>query len=167
MSHIVYIALGSNLGNSIQKIDKAIAEISIHPDINSLQLSPLYKSKPHGPEDQPDFTNGVLLVKTTLQPTNLLAYLQKVENKMGRVRSEVWGPRVIDLDIILFDDWQIDSMTLKIPHPMAHQREFVLYPLYDLNTDLILPNHGKVAELITQVDKNNLKVVRDGATYHH
>lgn len=163
----VYIALGSNLGNPVQKIDQAVLEIGAHKKISIVKLSRLYKSKPHGSQGQPDFVNAVLLVETSLTPELLLVELQKIENRLGRVRSEVWGPRLIDLDIIVYDDIVMNTPTLTIPHAHMSIREFVLYPLYDLDKQLVLPIHGKLSELVEKVNKNNLKVIRDGTTYHH
>lgn len=124
-----YIGLGSNLGDSIATLKSACQAIAQPDSIHLLALSPFYRSKPVGPQDQPDFINAVLRIGTTLSAEHLLNHLQDIENRHGRERTLHWGPRTLDLDILLYADSQLHSQRLIIPHPELHRRNFVLYPL--------------------------------------
>lgn len=160
---VVYIGIGSNLGEKIKNCDKAIGYLQIQPDIKNVVKSRWYKAKAiiypgqieQGPpkrrptpfdkgstlgEKVPDYINGVARVETNLAPQVLLSRLQEIESKLGRVRTgEKWEPRTIDLDILFYGDEIIDLPDLKIPHPELHKRLFVLNPLCDIAPDLIHP----------------------------
>ena len=129
---IVYIALGSNLNNPRDQLKKAIKLIRAIPDCVITAESSVYQTKPVGPQNQPDFMNQVIAVETELSAHELLHALQAIENKMGRVRTVHWGPRVIDCDIILFGDDVINTAELTVPHPEYQKRDFVLRPLYEI-----------------------------------
>ena len=136
--HSVYLGLGSNLNHPVEQLKTALKFLADQPAITLVQTSPFYQSKPHGPQDQPDFVNAVCHIKTTLTPTALLATTQAIEQQQGRVKTRHWGERTIDIDILLFDDLQLESDALTIPHPAMRQRAFVLVPLYDIAPQLAL-----------------------------
>ena len=129
----VYIGLGSNLGNPGQQILTAIAELKDLPKSHFVKASNLYQTKPVGPQNQPDFTNAVIAIDTKLTAQSLLFELKKIENVHGRVCSgERFGPRTLDLDLLLYGDEKIDTKDLVVPHPRMYQREFVLKPLAEI-----------------------------------
>lgn len=127
-----YIGLGSNLDNPIDHVMSASREISAVDAIEQIAISPLYRSSPVGPQDQPDYVNAVMHIKTCLQPMDLLRACQNIENNHGRERLVRWGARTLDLDILLYDDRTIDLPGLSVPHPELANRAFVLYPLADI-----------------------------------
>jgi len=129
---ISYIALGSNLNNPKKQLKIALRYISEIPTTKITAESSVHKTKPLGPQDQPDFMNQVIAVETALNAHALLYALQAIENLMGRVRTVHWGPRIIDCDILRFGDEIIDTDDLIIPHPEMHHRDFVLIPLAEI-----------------------------------
>lgn len=138
---IAYIGLGSNLSEPIKQVKNAIEEIKKIAQSHVVNVSSLYLSKPMGPQDQDDYINAVLALKTTLSPLELLNALQSIENKAGRVRKENrWGARILDLDVILFGNEIINTERLTVPHYGMKQREFVLLPLAEIAADLIIPS---------------------------
>lgn len=155
-AHTAYIGLGSNLGDSTQEILRARDAIAALPSTQYIELSPLYRSIPVGPPGQPDYINAAAKVVTRLCPTDLLKALQAIEDRQLRVRQERWGPRTIDLDILLFDDLVVASTQLTIPHPHMTERNFVLIPLQQLAPDLILPNGESLAKLVEKVGTDGL-----------
>lgn len=132
-----YVALGSNLGNSVAYMHKAIEAIESHPLTSYLKTSNLYQSKPHGPQDQPDYINAAVSFNTSLEAEELLNFLQKIENDNARVRQGVprWGARTLDLDLLFYGEQIINTRRLTVPHPRICERVFVLYPLRDLLKD--------------------------------
>ncbi len=137
---VAYIGLGSNLSEPIKQVQAAIDEIKKIAQSQVINVSSLYLSKPMGPQNQDDYINAVLALETKLTPIELLDTLQDIENKAGRVRKENrWGARILDLDIILFGNQIITTDRLVIPHYGMKEREFVLLPLAEITTDLILP----------------------------
>ncbi len=144
------ISLGANLGDKIQTITGAIEALRKLPKTRLLKSSGLYRSAPVGPP-QPHYINAVALLRTQLEPFDLLAKLQSIEKSFGRKRDGPrWGARTLDLDIITFSSLCLNDPNLIVPHPEAHCRHFVLAPLADISPDLIIPNYGKVAELLAQ-----------------
>lgn len=129
---ICYIGLGSNLNNPPQQIAHALQAIDALPESQRLQTSSLYHTKPVGPQDQPDFVNAVTKISTELTPRALLQQLQAIERQQGRRPSYRWGPRVIDLDILLYGEQTIHEPDLIIPHPRMWERAFVMDPLSEL-----------------------------------
>lgn len=131
---ICYVALGSNMGDSKAYIDQAIQDLITHEHLHEIQISHFYQSKPHGPQDQPDYLNGVIELKTDLEPETLLDLLQKIENDNDRVREGVvrWGARTLDLDLLFYATESIETKRLIVPHPRICERAFVLFPLRDL-----------------------------------
>ncbi|MCK3654583.1 7,8-dihydro-6-hydroxymethylpterin-pyrophosphokinase [Pasteurellaceae bacterium Macca] len=150
----VYIALGSNLDNPLAQLEQAVK--SLQQFATDFALSPIYGSKPLGPQDQPDYVNAVARFSTPLSPLELLDCLQQIENSQGRVRLRRWGERTLDLDILLYDDQQIHSERLTIPHYDMQRREFVIVPLYDLNPDLILPDGTAIGTLYRQFQDHQM-----------
>lgn len=147
----VFLGLGSNLGDRKKNLREAIQIISSFTEI--VKVSSCYETEPVGNEEQPEFLNCALEIKTELQPLELLDELEGVEGRMGRVREEKWGPRKIDIDIIFYDDFVIDCDELVIPHPGSHLRRFVLEPLSDINPDFIHPALGvPVSELLAKLE---------------
>lgn len=155
---ICYIALGSNLEDPLAQANRAITALKQLPNTTCLDVSPFYRSKPLGPQDQNDYLNAVIKITTTLSPIELLDALQTIEKAQGRVRKENrWGARTLDLDILLYDDLVIESERLTIPHYHMKNREFVLYPLFDISPELILPDNDNLYDLVTQCPKNGLE----------
>lgn len=146
-----WIGLGSNLENPHQQVTDAFDELANLPSTQLLQASRLWLSKPFGPQDQPDFINAVAAVTTSLAPLELLAELQNIENLHERKRERRWGPRTLDLDLLLYDQLILNSEKLTLPHPGIAERAFVLCPLAELNENLHLPNLGSVKQLIQQL----------------
>ncbi len=134
-----YLGLGSNLGDKQGYITKAIQKISSLKNVETLRTSKVITTLPFGKTDQPDFLNCVIKVKTSLKPEVLMQKCFDIENQLGRVREEKWGPRTIDIDMLFYEDMVINSKLLVLPHPELHKREFVLTSLYELCPDLIHP----------------------------
>lgn len=160
---IVYIGLGSNLGGDLasprQNIASAIDELGEIQSTQMIGASSFYESKPVGPQDQGDYINAVVKLETDLDATLLLDNLQAIENDHGRERKQHWGPRTLDLDILLFGDQFIKNDRLTIPHVEICNRPFVLVPLAEIDPDCIIPEKGLVTDLISKVDQSGLKVM--------
>lgn len=156
---LVYIGLGSNLSDPEKQIHTAVEALTKIKCSELNQVSSLYFSRPMGPQDQPDYMNAVVALTTTLSPLTLLDELQAIENKSGRVRKDNrWGARILDLDILLFDDEVINNDRLTVPHYGLELREFVLLPLAEISPTLILPNGRSVLSLSLNINKNGLKI---------
>ena len=156
---IAYLGLGSNLANPEQQIHDAIDAFEQLPHVTVLKVSQLYYSRPMGPQDQPDFMNAVISVETELAPIDLLDTLQNIEHEAGRIRKDDrWGPRVLDLDILLYGERIINTERLTVPHYGMKTREFVLIPLAEIAPSLILPDGSSVQELSKNIPNNQLKV---------
>jgi 2-amino-4-hydroxy-6-hydroxymethyldihydropteridine diphosphokinase len=143
------IALGSNIGEPKANLDLAIALLKEATDVK--QVSSFYVTKPVGYEDQPDFLNAVCIIESELPAIELLKMLQGIEKAMGRERTVKWGPRSIDLDIIQYGSLLSNAEELTLPHPLAHERKFVLEPWHEIEPDAVLLTHGKIAELLTKL----------------
>ena len=155
-----YIGIGSNQAQPIEQAKQAIAALNNIKHTTVLACSSLYSSKPMGPQDQPDYVNAVAKLKTSLSAIELLDELQAIEQAQGRVRKENrWGPRTLDLDIILYSDKIIDNERLTIPHYGMKQREFVLYPLHEISPQLQLPDGTLLIEILKDCDKKGLTVI--------
>ncbi|HEX7619585.1 MAG TPA: 2-amino-4-hydroxy-6-hydroxymethyldihydropteridine diphosphokinase [Anaerolineales bacterium] len=152
---IIYLALGSNLGNRSDNLQAAIA--AMPPAVRVLALSPVYETPPWGLNDQPAFLNMALKGETTLAPVELLKFLKLLETKLGRQPAVRWGPRRIDMDILFYADLVFDSPELVLPHPRLHERAFVLAPLADLAPDFVHPVLGKpVRDLLSALDSTGV-----------
>jgi|SRR5450830_16623 len=145
--HRAFIALGSNLQNPELQLRTTINELNALPQTKLIKVSSLYKTAPVGYDKQPDFINAVAEIDTTLSAPALLAALLELENAHGRERPFPNAPRVLDLDLLLFDDVAMQTNTLTLPHPRMHLRGFVMQPLAEIAPDLIIPNIGKVRDI--------------------
>jgi 2-amino-4-hydroxy-6-hydroxymethyldihydropteridine diphosphokinase len=145
------LALGGNLGDRVETIRRAVEQIDAHPEISVKRQSSLYESfamtSSGIDQTEPNYLNGVIEVSTSLRPKQLLAALNEVENQFGRVRLERWAARTLDIDIITYGSELVETKSLIIPHPRAHERAFVLVPWAELDPEAVLPGHGKVADL--------------------
>lgn len=156
MNH-VYLGLGANLDAPIEQLNLALQALNSVTEIELVTASRFYSSKPMGPQDQPDYVNAVALIQTQLEPHALLDTLQNIEREQGRVRKdERWGARTLDLDILLYNDEQINCERLTVPHYGLCDREFVVYPLLEIAPDLILPNGAHLKDICRQVSLNGL-----------
>ena len=145
----VFIALGSNLNSPTYHVEKGIRDINHLPETRVTKRSSLYKSKPVGPQNQSDYINAVIKIITNYEPMELLDILQSIENKHNRKRVKRWGPRTLDLDILIFNNLIINHERLIIPHPEIINRDFVLIPLKEItNYDFIIPKYGKLLQYI-------------------
>ena len=148
------LALGGNLGDRAKTIAEAIDAIDSHPEISVKKKSALYESHAQTlngvDQTEPNYLNGVIEVSTTLKPKKLLQFLNDVETQFGRVRLERWAARTLDIDIITYGLELIESKSLIIPHPRAHERGFVLVPWAEIDPEAVLPGQGKVADLAKQ-----------------
>jgi len=134
---ICYVAIGSNLGDSLGYLKKAVTALKGNTQISKLKVSKFYQSKPHGPQNQPDYYNAAVCFETTLSAEALLDFLQTIENVNERIREGVvrWGARTLDLDLLFYGDNVFDTKRLTVPHPRICERAFVLLPLRDLASD--------------------------------
>jgi len=157
-----YIGLGSNLADPQAQVSRALQELSEIKNTQLIKSSSLYISKPMGPSDQPDYINAVAKIATQLSPEELLSALQEIEQAHQRERKQQrWGPRTLDLDIILFGELQMDTTRLQIPHYGVAVREFVLVPLQELQSDLLIPGKGSVADLVDQLPSYKLERIEN------
>lgn len=155
-----YIGIGSNLRQPIHQVQQALLALANLPDCQLVAQSRLYRSAPMGPRDQPDYINAVAVLDTTLSAIALLHLLQGIEHAQGRTREgERWGPRTLDLDILLFGEESITLPDLLVPHPGLHERNFVLYPLYEIAPDLVIPGQGALTDLLAKCPANELEPV--------
>jgi len=152
MRETVFIGLGSNMGDKYLNIEKALQFLKNMPGVLFIKASSLYLTKAWGKKDQDDFLNQVVKIETTLSPSQLLTGLQEIEIKMGRERAEKWGPRIIDLDILLYGEQVISTPELTVPHPYMQERLFVLYPLQEIEPDLVFPDGKGIKEVLLSVD---------------
>ncbi|MCB5191389.1 2-amino-4-hydroxy-6-hydroxymethyldihydropteridine diphosphokinase [Methylobacillus arboreus] len=147
MTHRAFIALGSNLRDPADEVTRAFAELNTLADTRLIRRSSLYRTAPVGYDNQPDFINAVAEVETSLSPLALLRAILHLENLHGRERPFPNAPRVLDLDLLLYDQLSVNSVELTLPHPRMHERGFVLLPLAEIAPDLEIPGHGLVANL--------------------
>ena len=149
-----YVGVGANLGEREATILGAIDLLAVQPGVGVVGVSALRETEPWGPVEQPSYLNGAVALETDLAPRDLLDVLLDVEQSFGRDRAmEVrWGPRTLDLDLLLHGDLVRDEPGLTLPHPRLHERRFVLEPLADLDPALVVPGHGTVAELLASLD---------------
>ncbi len=146
-----YIGVGANLGDREATIAEALARLGRSPGIEVVAVSTLRETEPWGPVPQPAFLNGAVALETTLSPRDLLDALLAVERSLGRVRGERWGPRVIDLDLLLHGQTVLAEPGLELPHPRLHERAFALEPLVELDPTLVVPGSGTVGELLAGI----------------
>ncbi|MEM0911309.1 MAG: 2-amino-4-hydroxy-6-hydroxymethyldihydropteridine diphosphokinase [Pseudomonadota bacterium] len=162
----VYIGLGSNLQSPKQHVIQALQEIHGTQEIFIQACSHLYESVPMGPQDQPNFINAVCKVATSLTPLALLDKVQEIEERHKRVRNnEKWGPRTLDLDLLLYNQLKIEEPRLKVPHYGMHERQFVLIPMFEIEPDMIMPDGRSLASWINLCELSGLKRLEDKIDY--
>lgn len=155
-----WLGLGSNMRRPVEQLETALDQIAQIKGVEVLKVSGFYRTPPWGDTRQEEFVNAVARVETSLAPVPLLKALQAVENGMGRTRSgRRWGPRVIDIDLLLYGDLQFRSEELELPHPRMHERAFVLVPLCDLDADLVIPSRGVAGVLLQGLDRSGISAV--------
>ena len=159
-----WLGLGSNLQQPAAQLRQALKWLGEAEGLEILATSSFYRTPPWGDEQQDDFINAVVQIETSLDPVPLLRVLQSIENDMGRQRSERrWGPRLIDIDLLLYADQQYHSAELELPHPRMHERAFVLMPLSELDAGLEIPGYGSVEKLLQQLDCSGISRLNDRA----
>lgn len=152
-----YIGLGSNLANPAKQIRSARQAISRLDGVTEFAFSSLYRSSPMGPQDQPDYINAVMAIKTSISAVALFRCLQVIENEHGRVRTgQRWGARTLDLDLLVYGDEKINQIDLTVPHVGIAERAFVLYPLFEIAPKLVIPGLGAVSALIAHCPQDGL-----------
>lgn len=157
-NHVAYLALGSNVGDRLSNLKEAIASLSPQMDVKA--KSHIYETPPWGYESQSPFYNQVIKVKTYLEPERLLKHLKRLEVALGRKPSFQNGPRLIDIDLLFYDDQIMNTPVITLPHPRLHERAFVLLPLMDIAPDLIHPVRQKsVREMVAACDLSGIKQV--------
>ncbi len=159
-----YIGLGSNLDNPPQQLRRAIQELALFPESRLKACSSLYRSPPMGPAEQPDYINAVVELETGLAAESLLDALQDIERQHRRVRAGHWGPRTLDLDILLYGVGRIGTPRLQIPHPGIGQRSFVLYPLAEIAPGLSIPGLASLESLLQQCASDGLERLDDSVS---
>lgn len=156
-----YIGLGSNLGSREQQLKQAVSELHRHPDITVTGCSNIYETAPVGYVAQGSFLNMVICINTTLAPLELLDVMLAIENKLGRIRHFVNGPRTIDLDLLLYEDVTMDSEQLMLPHPRMYERGFVLIPLHELMTVRQDKDRELISQYMSKCEKDGVVLWRE------
>lgn len=151
---LAYVGLGANLGDRGGSIRRAVKLLGAADGVEVLSLSTLRETEPWGPVEQPPYLNGAVELETALGPRALLELLLDVERRLGRVRTERWGPRTIDLDLLLHGDGVVEEPGLTLPHPRLHERRFALEPLAELAPDAVVPGRGTVSALLAALDED-------------
>ena len=153
----VFIGIGSNIADPESQVHSAQQALKTLPMTRFIGCSSMYKSPPMGPQDQPDYINAVTELETLLTPHDILDCLQKIEEQQGRVRGRHWGERTIDLDLLLYGDELIADARLKVPHLGIAQRAFVLYPLAEIDADIMIPGIGLITNLLVECPLDGLE----------
>ena len=151
------VGLGSNLGDRLANLQFAIDSLNATVGTQVHSISPVYETDPVGGPAQDDYLNAVAVLKTILSPEQLLDATQQIELSAHRERNEHWGPRTLDLDLLAMDDLTLNSQSLVLPHPRAHERGFVLLPWSTLDPNFLIPGHRSVAELLAEVDISGVR----------
>jgi len=145
-----YVGLGSNLQGPVKQLERTFEELNAIPVTRLIKQSSLYRSEPFGGVEQPDFVNAVAALLTQLSAQDILRELQRIENERGRERGDVrWGPRILDLDLLVYSDQVIDELDLSVPHPGISERNFVLLPLGEIAPKLTIPGLGQISNIDT------------------
>jgi 2-amino-4-hydroxy-6-hydroxymethyldihydropteridine diphosphokinase len=154
-----WVGLGGNVGDPIATVRAAIDALSRLPDTCLLRASRLYRTPAWGLRDQADFINAVALLETSLAPRALLEHLLRIERAFGRERRERWGPRILDLDLLLHGDSLVDEPGLHVPHPHLHERAFALLPMLDVSPDATIPRHGLARDVLSALACEGIQAV--------
>lgn len=163
MRLIAYIGIGSNLNDPVARVQEAFEELDVIPDSLLVARSSLYGSKPMGPPGQPDYVNAVAALETLLSAEELLQELIAIEDRQGRDRTTgKWGPRILDLDLLLYGNKKINTVTLTVPHPGLCKRDFVIIPLAEIAGNLNIPDCGLLSAAIAQCENHGLKKLITG-----
>ena len=157
----VVLALGSNLGDRLANLQGGVDALCARPGLSGVQVSPVYETAPVGGPAQPEYLNAVLVAATTLSARAVLDRCQEAENALGRVRTERWGPRTLDVDVIVYGTEVSDDPGLTLPHPRAHERAFVLAPWHDVDPGAVIPGRGRVADLLAAVGAAGVRLCPD------
>jgi 2-amino-4-hydroxy-6-hydroxymethyldihydropteridine diphosphokinase len=154
MGVVAFLGLGSNLGDRLANLQAAVDSLQTEPGLRVTESSRVWETTPEGGPPQPDYLNAVIRVETDLSARDLLDAARRVESRLGRVRRERWGARTLDVDILLYDEEQIDEPDLVVPHPRLAERAFVLLPLLELDPDPVLPDGTRLKD--ARVDTNGV-----------
>lgn len=158
---IALVGLGGNLGDAAATLRGAFQELDALPATRLLRASRLYRSRAWGRTDQPDFTNAAAMIETSLDARELLDAMLDIEHRAGRERhaDERWGPRILDLDLLLYGDAVIDEPGLRVPHPHLHERSFALVPLVEIAPDAMIPGIGSAREALAKMQPSDIEAV--------
>ena len=165
MNRRTVIAMGSNLGDRLDHLQGGLDGLFDTPRIRFLAVSPIYETTPVGGPEQPDYLNAVVIAETSMPAQAVLERCLSLEDAFGRVRGERWGPRTLDLDLIIYGDEVSNSPGLTLPHPRAHERAFVLAPWHDADPQAQLPGYGPVADLLAALGTDGIARL-EGAVLH-
>lgn len=157
-TYSVFIGVGSNLGDRYKQVMAAALAVRGLPDTKYIWASSVYETDPYGKKDQPKFLNAVIQIETSLQPPDLLRALKAIESNLGRVSAERWGPREIDLDILVYDGYVHQDEIVQVPHPDLENRKFVLVPLREIAPDLVHPISGMTMEELANACRDSGRV---------
>ncbi|SEG80290.1 2-amino-4-hydroxy-6-hydroxymethyldihydropteridinediphosphokinase [Nonomuraea solani] len=158
----VVLAFGSNLGRRFQTLQGAVDSLFDAPGLEFVRASPVYETDPvGGPGGQDSYLNAIVVAETSLDPRTLLERALSIENAFGRERAERWGPRTLDIDLIVVGDTVCDDPDLTLPHPRAHERAFVLVPWFEADPEGTVPGHGRVSELLEGLDRQGVRLRED------
>lgn len=158
---VVVLALGSNLGDRLASLQGAVDALCAAPGLDDVAVSPVYQTAPVGGPPQPDYLNAVLVATTSLPPRAVLDLGRAAEAAQGRVRGPRWGPRTLDVDVIVYGSEISDDPDLTLPHPRAYERAFVLAPWHDMDPGAVIPGRGRVADLLAALPAGGLRRCRD------
>ena len=156
-----FLSLGSNLGDRLNHLSKAVTALAKQPRIKVIKVSSVYQTKPVGGPEQDDYLNAVVKIQTELSAHELLAVTQSIENNEGRVREVRWGPRTLDIDVLTYDDLISTDEKLTLPHPRISERAFVLVPFFEIDPQATISGLGKVADLYQQIAKFDVQLNSD------
>ena len=165
MNRRTVIAMGSNLGDRLDYLQGGLDGLFDTPNFTFLAVSPVYETTPVGGPEQPDYLNAVVIAQTSMPAQAVLERCLSLEDAFGRVRDERWGPRTLDLDLIIYGDEVTTGPGLTLPHPRAHERAFVLAPWHDADPQARLPGYGPVADLLATIGTNGIARL-EGAVLH-
>jgi 2-amino-4-hydroxy-6-hydroxymethyldihydropteridine diphosphokinase len=155
--HVAVLALGSNLGESAAILQGAVLDLVEQVGVRPFAASPVFETDPVGGPEQDPYLNAVVLARTDLRPRELLEVTQAIEERWHRTREVLWGPRTLDIDIIVIDGLVVAESDLVVPHPRAHERAFVLVPWLDVDPEAVVPGRGRVADLAVGVDRSGVR----------